>query len=312
MTLRDDFESITSASIQDFVSSRREEDLHLDFKAVEDTGLTRSDRKSLAIGLSGYGNADGGLLVWGIDARPGPDGTDCAAALREISNARLCLSRLNEFTGQAVSPPVGGVEHRAIYANGDSGYCVTLVPASDAGPHMAKAGEDRYFKRSGSAFYRMEHFDLEDVFGRRPRPKLGVVYRVMAGGSRRGSGGTSHTVFVVLGIRNDGRGLAHHVYLTLDVEPPYQLAQHGLDGNGHEGMVRIPSPGRPVRFVAVAGSVVHPNVTHDVTRVKLEIHEDSNRIPDVVVRYELAAQGIALSHGTLTIPVTELVGATQV
>ena len=37
---------------------------------------------------------------------------------------------------------------------------------------MAKLGEDRYYKRSGDSFYRMEHFDLEDMFGRRPKPLL--------------------------------------------------------------------------------------------------------------------------------------------
>jgi hypothetical protein len=37
---------------------------------------------------------------------------------------------------------------------------------------MAKLGEDRYYKRSGGAFYVMEHFDLEDVFGRRQKPKI--------------------------------------------------------------------------------------------------------------------------------------------
>lgn len=29
---------------------------------------------------------------------------------------------------------------------------------------MAKLEEDRYYKRSGDSFYRMEHFDLEDMF----------------------------------------------------------------------------------------------------------------------------------------------------
>ena len=42
---------------------------------------------------------------------------------------------------------------------------------------MAKAGEDRYYKRSGASFYRMEHFDLEDMFGRRLKPKLNTVVR---------------------------------------------------------------------------------------------------------------------------------------
>ena len=86
----------------------------------------------------------------------------------------MFLTRLNEFTGTATSPIVEGVQHRVIPSGSEDGLAITLVPESVVGPHMAKLGEDRYFKRSGASFYRMEHFDLEDMFGRRARPNLTV------------------------------------------------------------------------------------------------------------------------------------------
>ena len=172
MTLRSDFEQISIDTVHAFVANQRDEDLRLDFKTVGDTALNRDDRKSLAVALSGFANSDGGLIVWGVDARPNSEGVDCATALRPVSDPRALLTRLNTLSGQCVSPLVDGVEHRALMTEDGSGFCVTLIPASDSGPHMAKAGEDRYFKRNGSSFYRMEHFDLEDMFGRRQRPML--------------------------------------------------------------------------------------------------------------------------------------------
>lgn len=139
MALRDDFDSISLDTILDYVARGREEDLHLDFKAVAGPNLSADDRRSLAIALSGFANSDGGLIVWGVDARPNAQGIDCASATRQIPNVQLCLIRLNEFTGRCVSPLIDGVLHRAIEAGRGSGFCVSLIPASQSGPHMAKA-----------------------------------------------------------------------------------------------------------------------------------------------------------------------------
>jgi hypothetical protein len=178
MPLKNDFDGLTAGTIRDFVSQGREEDLHLDFKTVAAPTLSPDDRRNLAIALSGFANSDGGIIVWGVDARLNSQGVDCASALVEVPNVQLCLTKLNEFTGQCVSPLVDGVNHRAIETTGGAGFCASLIPASQSGPHMAKCREDRYYKRSGSVFYRLEHFDLEDLFGRRPKPALHLVHRL--------------------------------------------------------------------------------------------------------------------------------------
>ena len=126
--------------------------------------MSRNDRKNLAKAVSGFANSDGGIIVWGIDARRNANGIDCASGKSEIQNVDLLLIKLNEHTGQAVSPFPDGVMHKPIKTGSSSGFVITLVPASSRGPHMAKLEEDRYYKRSGDSFYRMEHFDLEDMF----------------------------------------------------------------------------------------------------------------------------------------------------
>jgi len=98
------------------------------------------------------------------------------------------LSTLNSLTGGAVNPDVPGVQHRIIESAPDAGFALTLVPASDRGPHMAKCGEDRYYKRSGSHFIKMEHFDIEDMFGRRAKPNLEVCHRIVQFGTSGAEG----------------------------------------------------------------------------------------------------------------------------
>jgi hypothetical protein len=235
--------------IRDFVTNGRNEDLHLDFKTIVDPGLSRDDRKSLAVALSGYANSDGGLIVWGVEARPNADGVDCAKAICEIPQVQLLLTRLNSLTGQSVSPLVDGVEHKTIIVHGAAGVCVSYIPASDSGPHMAKGGEDRYYKRSGSSFYRMEHFDLEDMFGRRQRPSLSVRMDLVP---RSGDDPHEEVHFFII---NVGRGVAKHAGFMSMFEPDVRVA--GVVGQLNNATAL--NRGAPIVSYQDSVGVVHPN-----------------------------------------------------
>jgi hypothetical protein len=177
MTLEETFERLGLKQIERYLQDRAQEHLQLEFKALKNSFLDREDRKIFAQCISGFANASGGIIVWGVDARKQDDGVDCAGERKEFEQLELFVSKLNEFTGQAVFPVVDGVRHKAIETDGGHGFAATIVPESDSGPHMAKLGEDRYYKRSGTSFLKMEHFDLEDMFGRRQRPKLDVLVK---------------------------------------------------------------------------------------------------------------------------------------
>ncbi|MFC2013850.1 helix-turn-helix domain-containing protein [Chloroflexota bacterium] len=219
MDLNEFYDSIDLNKINEFTESQREEDLHLDFKRLNDSKMDRDDRKNFAKALSGFANSDGGIIVWGIDARPNSKGINCASDKFPIRQLRLTISRLNEFTSSLVNPSVDGVIHKPIECGDDSGFAVALIPSSDSTPHMAKGGEDRYFKRSGDSFIRMEHFDIEDMFGRRPKPNLFLYYRVIRGPGRNGD---ALDFGIVLGLKNDGKSSARAPYLSIH-SPGYVL-----------------------------------------------------------------------------------------
>jgi hypothetical protein len=205
MNLSETFDRLGANEIGEFIQLGQEEHLHLDFKTVNSANLRNSDdKRNLAKCLSGFANSSGGIMVWGVDARKNAQGIDCASATVEIAPIRLFVARLNELTGEAASPIVEGVRHKSIAVTRDSGFAATLVPESDSGPHMAKLGEDRYYKRSGDSFYRMEHFDLEDMFGRRQKPRLSIIL------DSRPSGNDSTIQALHFSFRNSGRAVAKH------------------------------------------------------------------------------------------------------
>jgi hypothetical protein len=292
MNLADRYQALTLSDIQRFVTDGQEENLFLDFKTVNKPELTSDDKKNFAKALSGFANSSGGLLIWGVEARKNEAGVDCACAIKEIPNVSFFLTRLNEFTGVAVSPIVDGVQHRVISTQSECGVVVTLIPESFSGPHMAKLGEDRYYKRSGGSFYRMEHFDIDDMFGRRKRPKLMLSHRVVDRGSR---------TRIVFGIRNVGRGPAKAPYLTFSVPDGFKLSEFGVDGNCNEGLPRLPHDTwyRQPRYGGNSSVVIHPGVTLDVAAI-----DTRDRVPvptSIEINFSMTAEDVQVETSTMQI-----------
>ena len=290
------FEELSASMLQDYVSRRQEENLQLDFKTLTEPKMERGDdKRHLAQMLSAFANSSGGLIVWGVDARPNDDGVDCAVALREIPRVAVLLTRLNELDGIAVNPIVGGVRHRIIPSvpGSESGYAATLVPESDAGPHMAKMGEDRYYKRSGHRRYRMEHFDIADMFGRRARPKLELTARPRSNGNE-----------ILFGLKNIGRGIARAPYLAISCRLPFRRSPYGIDGNRNEGikMLVADNPAPPWRYPASADFVIHPGVTLEIGCLTRENNATPLAPEGVLIAYGIACEGMQLLENTLLLP----------
>ena len=300
------YKSIDVDKLDEFIAEKQEENLHLDFKLVNEAGMSRDDRKNLAKALSGFANSDGGIVVWGMDARPNDDGINCAVEKRETSPLSKFIAKLNEYTGSHVNPDVEGVVHKKIVVKNDSGFAVTLIPTSDSGPHMAKGGEDRYYKRSGDRFIKMEHFDVEDMFGRRVRPNLSLCYRIKRGLSRQGD---KLGFFIILSIFNDGRGTAHAPYLSVEIQGPCRIYDYGLDGNMHEGLPRLVShrDSRATRYGGMADMCIHSGTTHDVLVLNGMFDPNATGFDNLIINYEIAAEALKLRADKIVIDVNTLI-----
>lgn len=295
------FRNIDLAQIDAFIDDKQEEDLHFEFKTIENAELSKNDKKIFAKALSGFANSSGGIVVWGVEARKNSEGIDCAIAKQPIKPLSMFISRLNELTGEFVDPLVDGVQHKKVLISDDEGFAITLVPVSDSGPHMAKGGEDRYYKRSGDSFYKMEHFDIEDMFGRRKKPKLSLYTKI------RGKGVASQ---IIIGITNEGRGTAKAPYLAFKVDMPFRVSTYGLGGNFNDGLPKLPFSGGGLKNRYGAGSnvVIHPATTREVTLLRIGLDPRPEEAPtqDINIEYEITAEDVQMIRDIKTITLDEL------
>jgi hypothetical protein len=294
MHLHDTFANLDLSLLEGWIATRRQEDLHLDFKLLSNgADLSREDRKNLAKAISGFSNSDGGLVVWGVDCRPDEAGVDAAQVLRPISNAAAVLAKLQSLTGEAVSPIVDGVEHRIIATGADASIIVTLVPPSVSGPHMAGMGEGRYYKRSGDSFYRMEHFDVADMFGRRRQPQLNLQ---LARERQPSSTGKLHLYRLNALISNTGRNTARlfKVVVTL----PATVLDWPNDGTSRDRSGSVAFPFTSALSPLFAGDVCTPSFSGLKYHMTSELYWRFSQEgwPDVAI--EIFCDGLAAVRKT--------------
>ena len=248
------YNSIQSeTALEELVRERREEDLYLEFKQKADrrTGdLMDPDRKAFSKALSGFANGDGGVLVFGIETSRDADGVDRAVGLKPITGHTKFRAKLMDSVLNATQPVADDVQISSIDSTDGSGYVKCLIPASTKPPHRAILAEHQYWKRVSTGHRRMEHYELEDVFGRRLRPRLKLFIEQAP---REGS---DPFVDVRLFLLNEGRGVARHAGFICKFLPECTVqACHG------HGLANISSLNGSSPTVAYANdtSVIHAN-----------------------------------------------------
>ena len=202
--------------IDELIQARESEAYFLDFKRSSDNGggpkLHTTDRKNLAKAISGFGNSEGGVIVWGVDCSETAGQGDVAQAKFPLHDATGFRARLEGIVSECTVPGHERVVSHAITSSATQGYVVTYIPKSVHAPHQA-VPDLRYFMRSGSAFVRVPHGLLEGMFGRRPQPRVFPNY-VLSPPTV-----TEDRVSVACGIAvcNQGPGMARDIYAVATV-----------------------------------------------------------------------------------------------
>jgi hypothetical protein len=272
------------------------ERVHFDFKrkaSPSSSTLDEPDKKNLAKAISGFANESGGVLIWGVD--------DKTTAPSPIADVSQFVDSILQLSHQVTSPSVSGIDGTYIPANlnAQSGFGVIYIPESELPPHRVILDlpqvKDHYFRRSGSSFSRASHSQLEDMFGRRPRPVLDLKLL-------RDLKCSNDELVIVASLENKGRGIARYPYISLRVHGPFGISVWGVDGNGKIGLPAIEKGDKvgsiydryhaSMSFGSSDGFAIHPGMVHAVTKIMLfSDWKSSGSSRDLKIDYTIAAEG---------------------
>ena len=211
------FEKIRSegkSAIEEFIFTRKAEELFLDFKLSADSGngqrLHQNDRKNLAKAISGFGNSEGGVVIWGVDCSKDSDGSDVAKAEYPITNVKRFVSWLEGTISGCTIPPHTGVQNHPLEIDAEGkGFVITYVPKSEHAPHQ-EIQLRKYYIRAGSDFIPTPHDVLAGMFGKRPQPNIKrnyMVYPIKVDGKRI-------RILVGFHICSSGPGIAESLFAS--------------------------------------------------------------------------------------------------
>lgn len=303
--------------IQQLIEERQEEGLFLDFKEIKETnipGVQKDARKIYAKALSGFSNAAGGVIVWGVEGRAPEKGEpDVAISEKPIKHLKKFLTDLNSLISDAITPLNTGVQNIEIYLNDepskDEGFVVTYVPASERPPHRAMFQDNTYYIRAGDSFIMMEHFMLEDAFGKRVKPKLEIYCRLV-------KHPTSIASFhLLIGIKNVGKSMANYPALRVKVISGcnYSIETSSRTyininlKNVLQTEYKIKESG--IFFAGGVSDCIHPNTYLEVTRLNPDKEWSDResliglemRNERIIFEYSIYAEGCPEETGTFKI-----------
>ena len=203
-------------AIDELILARESEAYFLDFKRSSNDGGSRAlstpDRKNLAKAISGFGNSEGGVIVWGVDCSDIAGQGDIARAKLPLQDASAFRARIEGIVSGCTVPGHERVVSHPITSAGAQGYVVTYIPKSARAPHQT-VPDLRYFMRAGSAFAPVPHGVLQGMFGRRPQPRVFPNYVLSAPSVAPNSVSVSCGISVC----NEGPGMAIDMYTVVTV-----------------------------------------------------------------------------------------------
>jgi len=279
------------------------ERLIVDFKEKRNRKVPKldaDDKKNLAKAVSGFANSGGGVLIWGIE--------DKSLKPKPITNVEEFLSNLMQLASQVTDPVVEGIDGDWMKSDRSkgSGYAFLHIPESKLPPHRVILNisniKNDYFSRSGDSFLVASHTQLEDMFGRRPKPILKLATRLKSSGGSR----DKRNVTVILGIENTGRGVAKFPFLAVRIHEPYHISKWGIDAKCHFGLREIVR-GVGDNWRKYGGSsevAILPGTIHEVTAVYVDVNPNLplSHIYPLKINYQIAADGIQLIESEEIIP----------
>lgn len=156
--------------VDKLVLNQSSENHYLEYKSADILKEAHAKEKILKE-ISAFANADGGVLVIGIDE----DEENRARSLSTFSDCSLHAQRIQQWSADNVEPPISTIKSDAHIKEGDKGVIVVTIPSSITAPHRLRLskGQSRYnrhvFVRRNRDSIPMTMLEIQDLVRLRDR-----------------------------------------------------------------------------------------------------------------------------------------------
>lgn len=209
------FQSLASwQDLQDLIDNGEAEGLHLECKAPSSPKLNQDSQALLAKALSGFSNAAGGIIIWGMSTtKHSHSGLDVLTQLEPIGNCQQFARLVENKIPLLATPMVQGTQTKVIkeHSKDTRGVAITHIPQSHGDPVQSNK-DHRYYFRTGDAFEPAPHEMIRRLFHAVESPDLRpLVKPELTKLSKKG-----HWI-IPISIKNHSVAIGEHVYVSVKV-----------------------------------------------------------------------------------------------
>lgn len=228
----EDIEKKGYLALENIIARKESEKFFVDFKRTQRNDyrgqktLLESDKKNFAKAISGFGNSEGGIIIWGIDASGSHD--DYAKSIIPIKGVDNFRSLLESFVSLLTLPVHKTVESFIVKkSKADSdGLVVSVIPKGNDRPYQ-NIGDYKYYMRAGDSFVPVPHGVLQGMFGHSPQPNVFYMFNI----SSKPTIGENNSMQWQVGLMavNGGLGIGEDIYGYARAWSPGENSQISLE-----------------------------------------------------------------------------------
>ena len=217
-----------AAFLDTLITAQKPESEILDYKAGAKLQPS-SIRPLWAKALSGFGNTEGGVVVFGIDCRR-IDVPDANGIVRKLDVPRgpdlhpdpaALAQTLRDMLRDATESPAQGVQIEPIPDSAGGGFVVCFVPNGNDKPYRSVA-DGVYYMRVQDGFMSMSRSFLRSLFFPRTKPRLKLTIRPNFSGGKDGGQIDFHGW-----LENTGTGTARDMIVRIKAKRPLESLTTG-------------------------------------------------------------------------------------
>lgn len=165
--------------INNLLNTKAEENTYLEFKR-SDSLIIHAENKStkledlkneIAKDVSAFANADGGILIYGIEEE-----NHIASGLSFIDGNKFSKETLEQIINSRIQRKIDGLTIHPIRFNNEIEKTIYVIdiPRSSNAPHQTK--DKKYYKRRNFFVDEMEEFEIRDLYSRKNLTKLKILH----------------------------------------------------------------------------------------------------------------------------------------
>lgn len=161
-------EILESSSIEEIekMISDKDETFYLEYK-----NLSKNDSKidfcTLAKNISSFGNAEGGVLIYGIENK--------SKKIVPFEEYKVVCQKITENISRSTSPNHTNVEAFSVKIQDNKGIVYVVIPKSENRP-LQSLKDHKYYYRSGESHSSMPHEVIAGMMGKNIPPSLNLMF----------------------------------------------------------------------------------------------------------------------------------------